>query len=179
VGALAQSAVANKRESDRKKIEYIYAEYRQLMYNKAFNILNDRGLAEDALCDAFDLIWKLIAEFDDPRSSRSIVLAVTIVRNCAYALSDGKAQDLEPAKESRDFSAKGLEKALYELSSSDIIKVVNKLGGENKNIFLMKYAFGFSNGKTAKTLKEPEGNVAARLQKAQRKLRVLLLKGWD
>ena len=92
---------------------------------------------------------------------------------------DEKAQDLELSKENRDFSAKGLEKALHEMSSSDITKVVNRLGGENKNIFLLKYAFGFSCGKTAKTLSESERNVAARLQKAQKKLRVLLLRGWD
>jgi len=149
------------------------------MYNKAYSILKDRKLAVEALCDAFEHIWKNISKFDDPRGSRSIVLAVTIVRNCSYALMENKSRDLTPAKESREFSAYGLEDTLHEMSSSDITKVVNRLGGENKNIFLLKYAYGFSDAKTARTLNESENNVAARLQKAQKKLRALLLRGWD
>ena len=168
-----------KKTGDREKIEYIYGEYRHLMYSKAFNILKDGRLAEDALYAAFELIWRHIAEFGDPRGSRSIVLAITIARNCAYALLGGKAQDLAPSKENRGFSAAGLENAIHEMSSSDILAAVNRLGGENKNIFLLKYAYGFTNAKTARTLGEPEGNVAARLHKAQKKLRALLLRGWD
>ena len=168
---------ANKRDSDKNKIEYIYDEYRQLMLNKAYNILKDRKLAEQALYNSFMHIWKNIKQIDDPRSSLAIVLVVTITRNCAYALADDAPYALKPEKENKNFNAGGIEEALYDMSASDIIRVVNKLGGENRNIFLSKYAFGISCGKTAKTLNESEASVAARLQKAQKRLRALLLRG--
>ena len=157
----------------------MYGEYRRLMLTKAYGILKDRRLAEKALYEAFIQIWKNIDKIDDPASSRSIVLAVTITRNCSYALVKGKARDLQPVKERKEYTARGLDGALAEMSASDIIKVVNKLGGVNKNIFLLNYAFGFSHKKTAGTLNDTETNVAARLQKAQKKLRALLLRGWD
>jgi len=179
VFTLATSRPAYRNESGRKKIEYIYKEYRRLMLSKAYGILKDRRLAEKALYEAFIQIWKNIDKFDDPGNSRSIVLAVTITRNCAYALVKGKTRDMQPVKEHKNYTARGLDDALAEMSASDIIKVVNKLGGVNKNIFLLNYAFGFTRKKTAGTLNDTETNVAARLQRAQKKLRALLLRGWD
>jgi len=173
------AAKAAKSESDGKKIEYIFNEYRSLMLGKAMGILKDRKLAENALYDAFIQIWKNIGDVDDVRSSRSVVFAVTIVRNCAYALQERKTGELKPDKENKDYTARGLEHKLYEMPASDIVKAVNKLGGENRNIFLLKYAFNFTNVKIARTLNEPEINVAARLQRAQKKMRALLLRGWD
>ena len=166
-----------KNESDKVKVEYIFNEYRRLMLSKAFTILKDRELAEKALYDSFIQVWKNIGSIDDPRNSRSIVLVITIVKNCAYALAENKGKDLEPVKDNQGFNSRGLEDALYDMSASDIIKVINKLGGKNKNVFLLKYAYDFTNKKTADTLKETKNNVAARLQKAQKKLRALLLRG--
>ena len=122
-------------------------------------------------------IWHNIDKIDDPESSQAIVLAVTIVKNCAYALMDGAAREPDPAETKKDFDATGLEEALHIMPASTIIKVVNKLGGENKNIFLLKYAYKFSRRKIAKTLDDTEANIAARLYKAQRRLRALLLRG--
>ena len=174
---LAEKRPPLKKMSGRKKITYIYNEYRRLMLTKAYGILKDRDLAENALCDAFVQIYKNIKKIDDPKSSRSVVFAVTIVRNCAYALLSGNSRDMRPAKTKNKFNAKGLENAMLEMSASDTVKAVNKLGGVNKNIFLLKYEFGFSNKKTAGTLNESETNVTARLQLAQKKLRAILLRG--
>ncbi|MCL2057751.1 MAG: sigma-70 family RNA polymerase sigma factor [Oscillospiraceae bacterium] len=168
---------AHRRESDRDKIDYIFGEYRHLMLNKAFSILKDRMQAEKALYESFIHIWKNIDKVDDPRSSQTIVFAVTIVRNCAYALMENEARHVAPAQDKKPFDARGIEEALFDMSASDIIKVVNKLGGENKNIFLLNYGYGLSNKKTAMTLKESETVVRDRLHKTQRRLRALLLRG--
>lgn len=149
------------------------------MLSKAYGILKDRKLAETALCDAFVHIYRNIKKIGDPKNSRSIVFAVTIARNCAYALLPGKNRDLRLEKDKGGLSAKGLENAMLDMPASETVKIVNQLGGENKNIFLLKYEFGFSNKRTAGTLNETEINIAARLQKAQKKLRALLLRGWD
>ena len=174
---LASFRAVNKNESNKEKIEYIYDEYRHLMLNKALNILKDQSLAEQALYDSFIHISKNIKQVGDPRSSHTIVLAITIAKNCAYALLGGAQREFYPEKENKNFNAWGIEEALYEMSVSDIVRAVNKLGGENKNIFLLKYAFGFSQKKIAGTLNENDEIVAARLQKAQKRLRAILLRG--
>ena len=147
------------------------------MLNKAFGVLKDRAQAEKALCEAFAQIWKNIGKIDDPRGSQALVFAVTIAKNCAYALMADNARGTDPTKDNWDFDAGGIEEALYVMPSSAIIKVVNKLGGENKNIFLLKYTYGLSMRKIAGTLNEAESNIAVRLRKAQRRLRALLLRG--
>ena len=90
---------------------------------------------------------------------------------------DDKARELTPEKANKDYNAGGLLDALYGMSAMDILRAVNKLGGENKNIFLLTYAYKFSRRKTAKTLNDIELNIHARLQKAQKRLRALLLRG--
>ena len=175
--ALASSRNAQKRESDRDKIDYIFGEYRHLMLNKAFSILKDRVQAEKALHESFIQIWKNIDKIDDPRSSQAIVFAVTIARNCSYALMESEALYASPSVDAKPFNASGIQEALFDMSASDIIKVVNKLGGENKNIFLLKYAYGMALKKTAATLNESEAAVGERLHKLQRRLRALLLRG--
>jgi RNA polymerase sigma-70 factor (ECF subfamily) len=177
VWPLAASNAARGKESGREKIEYIYSEYRHLMLRKAYSILKERALAENALYNAFIHIANNIGRIGDPRSSKSIVFAVTIVRNCSYALMEIDAREYGEAKGEREFNAAGLADALRGMSARDIIKAVNKLGGENKNIFLLYYAYNFSCRKISKALNETETNVAARLQKAQKRLRALLLRG--
>jgi len=162
--------------NDWKKICFIFDEYRDLMFGKALNILKDEGLAEDALYEAFLCLWGNIDKVDDPAGSRAIVLAVTITKNCALSMLAKKTPDVGIARGKNTFSASGVGDMLYEMPAADLIKVVNKLGGLNRNIFLLKYAYGFKNRKTAKTLNEPEINVEARLRMAQRKLRALLLR---
>lgn len=162
--------------NDKARIEYIFKEYRDLMFTKAYAILKDRPLAEDALSDAFKYIWKNIGKFDEPGGSRSIVLAVTIAKNCAYALQDGKPFAGFGDDERRGVSVKGMEQALYNMSSDEIIKAVNKLGGKNKNVFLLKYAFDFTNKKSAGTLGESEDDIEDRLYISQKKIRSLMLK---
>ena len=162
--------------NDWKKICFIFDEYRDLMYSKALNILKDRVLAEEALYESFLCLWGNIKFVDDPAGSRSIVLAVTIAKNCAFAMLEKKAPDVGIARGKNSFSASGIGEMLYEMPAADLIRLVNKLGGVNRNIFLLKYAYGFNNRKTAKTLHESEINVEARLRMAQRKLRALLLR---
>jgi len=166
-----------KNENDREKIGYIFNEYRRLMLSKAYKILKDKELAEKALYEAFIQIWKNIDKIDDPRGSRAIVLAVTMAKNCAYALMDNKAKEFSPEKQKKGFSVKGMEEALYEMPASDILKLVNRLGGENRNIFIFKYAYDISIRNTARALNETAQNIEARLQIAQKRLRSLLLRG--
>lgn len=147
------------------------------MLGKAFNILKERSLAERALFNSFTHIAKNINKIDDPRSSKTIVFAVTVVRNCAYALMEQGTAVRGAAKDDGNFNAAGLIDALRGMSAIDIVKAVNKLGGENKNIFLLKYAYKLTCSEIAKTLNETEQNIGARLGRAQKRLRALILRG--
>ena len=159
------------------KLEYIYSEYRELMLNKAYGIVKDRKLAEEALYNAFVHIGKNIASIGDPGSSHAVAFVVTIAKSCAFSLAGGQPREALVARGGRDFSIKGVEDALYEMSASDIIKIVNRLGGVNKNIFLLKYAYGMPVRKISQILGDTEANIEIRLNRAQKKLCGILAEG--
>lgn len=75
---LSQSTLANifKRNT-------IYRKYRDVMYQAAFQVLNDRVTAEDAVHDAFLSILDHIHKIDLFGQGRSYGLAVVLARNKA------------------------------------------------------------------------------------------------
>ena len=65
---------------------YLYSPYKGLMLQKAYAILHDRMLAEDAVSEAFLRIYRNRHKVDDPASDRSLSFVMTIVRNTALTL---------------------------------------------------------------------------------------------
>ena len=65
---------------------YLYSHYKGLMLQKAYAILHDRMLAEDAVSEAFLRIYRNRHKVDDPASDRSLSFVMTIVRNTALTL---------------------------------------------------------------------------------------------
>jgi len=164
-------------ENDKEKIEYIFSEYKNLMFGKIFNIVKDRALAETALIKSFRQIQKHIRKIDDPLSSRAASFVVTVAKTCALSALRIKTRDSGDADRDSGYDSHDIETALYEISAAEIITFVNKLGGVNKNIFLLKHAFGLSLSDIAEMLGDSAANVAARLQKAQRRLGALIMRG--
>lgn len=70
-------------ERDKTKFSSVYYKYRYLMANRAFDILRDKGLAEDAVQDAFLRILKNLAAVGEVDSARTRNFVVIVTENCA------------------------------------------------------------------------------------------------
>ena len=70
-------------DSDKSKFEQLYIKYRNPMLNRAYDILGDRGLAEDAVHNAFLSILKNLDKIDDVCSNRSRAYVLIIAENMA------------------------------------------------------------------------------------------------
>lgn len=66
--------------------EYIYTHYKGLMLQKAYGILRDPMLAEDAVSEAFIRIFKNMRKIEDPASNRCLAFVATITRNTALTM---------------------------------------------------------------------------------------------
>ena len=66
-------------DEERSLIEFIYNEYRQLMYKTAFSILHNKFDAEDAVHEAFLRVIKNILKFRSYKCNENVSYLVIIV----------------------------------------------------------------------------------------------------
>ena len=70
-------------EDDKSKFESVYLKYKSLMLNRAYDILKDSGLAEDAVHNAFLSILKNLSKIDDVDSKATKGYVLVITENAA------------------------------------------------------------------------------------------------
>ena len=164
-------------EQERDKFEYIFKTYKKLMLHKAYGILRDYMLAEDAASEAFIRIYKNLHKIDDPNSKKTIAFLVTIVKNVALTmLQREKGLYAEELDEQREDSFNLEENTVAQLSSEHIFEIVEELSEELKGAFLLKYTYDLSHREIGRILGISENNVTVRLHRAKNKLADLLRK---
>lgn len=164
-------------ELDRDKFEFIYSRYKNLILHKAYGILRDYALAEDAASETFIRIYKNLDKIIDPSSNQSAAFIMTIAKNCALTLLE-KEKKAAPVEMDETLSdGFDLEQhILSELSSQEIYAALDQLGEEQKSIFLFKFAYGMSHRDIGKLLDLTENNVTVKLHRAKKQLAQLLVK---
>jgi len=162
-------------EQERDKFEYIFQTYKKLMLHKAYGILRDYMLAEDAASEAFIRIYKNLHKIDDPTSKKSVAFIVTILKNVALTmLQREKGHYAEEYDEEQEDSFNLEENTVSKISSERIYQIVDKLSEELRGVFLLKYAYDLSHREIGRILGISENNVTVRLHRAKNKLAVLL-----
>lgn len=165
-------------ESDKFKFEHIYGKYKKLLLFKAYNILRDYTLAEDAVSEAFIRIYKNLDKIEDADSNKTVSFLVTIVKNTSLTIlsrqKTGSTVTLEDYDEKDDSDLEEL--VLSEAAAENILKIVDTLKDELKTPFLLKYAHDLSHKEIARILNISENNVTVRIHRAKKKLAELLRK---
>jgi len=162
---------------ERDKFEYIFSTYKKLLMHKAYGILRDYMLAEDAASEALLRIYKNLHKIDDPTSKKTIAFLVTIVKNVALTmLAREKAYITQEYDENQEDDFDLEQQTISALSSENIYKIIDQLSEELKGVFLLKYAYDLSHREIGQMLGITENNVTVRLHRAKNKLAALLQK---
>ena len=165
-------------EDERDKFEFIFNKYNKLMLHKAYSVLRDYSLAEDAVSEAFIRIYKNIRKIDDPSSNRTIAFVVTIVKNVSLTMLKKEKEHTVQEYDDKQQDPFDLEQhILSQLNADHIYRMVDDLGEEMKGVFLLKYAYDHSHKEISRILGISENNVTVRLHRARKKLAVLLQEG--
>ena len=174
--AISDKAISDKAISDKakdgEKFERLFEKYRKLLLYKAYGILYDYALAEDAVNEAFIRIYKNLNKIDDIESSRAASFLVTIVKNTALTILEKQKKyvtqdsDIEPESDDNDTG----DTVLSGLITSDMLKLVDSLKEELRDPFLLKYAQDLSHKEIALLLNISENNVTVRIHRAKSKL---------
>ena len=163
---------------ERDAFEYLYTHYKGLMLRKAYDILRDPMLAEDAVSEAFIRIYRNMGKLDDPASNRSLAFVMTIVRNAALTIWHKQARQPTPLEdEAEPADSFDVEQQVVDgLSEQEIYALVDGLGEELRSVFLLKYAYDYSNKQIGQLLGISANNVTVRLYRARKKLADRLVK---
>jgi RNA polymerase sigma factor, sigma-70 family len=165
-------------EFERDKFEQLYNKYNNLLFYKAWEILHDYMLAEDAVSEAYMRLYRNLHKVDDdPDSPRSAAFLVTIVRNVALTMvKRAGAETADAFEEDRPdtFDLEGM--VLSEISSERIYAILGGLDEELRNIFVLKFAYDMQHREIAETLGITENNVTVKLHRAKKKLAEILEK---
>jgi len=164
-------------ESDRLKFECIYNNYKRLLFYKAYSILKDRSLAEDAVSEAFIRVYRNLGKIDTGRANMTASFLVTVVRNTSLTILSKRNRHAERAEffdERDDFDLE--EKVIAAEAAEGMLKVIDGLKEEIKAPFLLKYAHGLSHREIGRMLGITENNATVRIHRAKKTISELLVK---
>ncbi|MCL2857500.1 MAG: sigma-70 family RNA polymerase sigma factor [Oscillospiraceae bacterium] len=165
---------------EQEKFEFLYQKYKNLCLKKAYDILGDYMLAEDAVSEAYIRIYKNLHKIEDPASNRSIAFVVTIAKNAALTMlarQKSTSQDELDENLEGDFDLEG--EALARLDTQEVFAAIGNLGEELRGVLMLKYAHDLSHKDIGKALGISENNVTVRLHRARKKLATILERGGD
>lgn len=142
---------------EKSAVEFLYTEYRRLMYKTAFSVLHNQQDSEDAVHEAFIRVINNISKIRDVRCHETKLFLVIIVRNAAINIYNANKKsshvlidDVEEMLQSDDsvedtffdkYDVELIEKMLLRLSENDyevlFLSIVQSLKPSEIAAFLM------------------------------------------
>ena len=160
---------------DQSRFEEIYYAYRKQMVYVANEVLNDYGLAEDAVQNALLGIAKRIDRVRELNDDRTKAYVLTAAKNAALnvyakehpiALRQTGLDAAEAVADEGSFDKMEQEEAMARLMS-----VITSLGTASRDVLLLRYVEEMSFGEISKVMGKTETAVRQQLSRARRALR--------
>lgn len=156
-------------EEDKSKFEEIYHEYSKLMRYRAYEILKDQHLAEDAVHQAFLKIINNLNKISSVKCNKTKHFLVVVVERVAIDIyNKNHKKDIISYDELEEKQQIGVNSDLLEQANlNDIEKIIYQLPDTYREIFILKYSNECSNREIAKLLNLKEGTICQRLARGK------------
>ena len=154
--------------ADQSKFEVIYLEYRDTMYDVAYDILHNVHDAEDVVHHAFLKIAENIHKIGEPKCPKTKGYIVTIVENRAIDLYRAKRK--HPVAPCNDETI-GIQ--VEYKGPNELTGCILKLPMRQRHIIILKYSHGYDLKEVAKMLGITYVNALKIEQRAKAKLKAL------
>jgi len=155
---------------EKQRVEFLYMNYKQLMYKTALAIVHSPELAEDAVHEAFLRVIKNISKFFSFSCNENASYLVIIVRGIALNMLN-RQQRLTELDEDLPSDDDIEAAAEIRLSFEDVLKNVDKLSPALKNVATLYYAHRLSESEIAEMLDMKINTVRVSLMRARAVLR--------
>lgn len=161
-------------DEDKNKFEILYEKYRNLMYKVAFGVVKDEYFAEDAVHDTFVKIAKNMSKIGDVEDKKTRNFIMVVTKNTAldsYRKRTKSAEQEISVNELNDldsYAACDSAEEDYEDSTENrVLDIIRNMSDGYKNVFLLKYVNGLSNGEIAEVLGITEATIRKRLSRGK------------
>ena len=171
---------------DTDALAKLYDRVAPLAYGLALRIVSDRGLAQDAVQEAFVRVWNARSRFD-PSRGRARAWVLRIVRNAAIdALRSedarGRAEsalyaEAAPARERLLHTERPDELVMRSERATLLHKALAELPEEQRRVIEISYFQGLSHSEIAEREKLPLGTVKTRIRDGVKRLRRIVGEG--
>ena len=161
-------------EDDKTKFEVIYHTYKNLMFHVAFGILNNEHDAEDVVHQSFLKLIGVLEKIGEPVCHKTRSLVVIIVERTAIDLyRSHRRRSAIPFDEGYlSLSTPGQAEAVAHEDS--FARAIAALPVRQREVLLLKYDWGYSNGEIATLLDMEQANVRKTIQRAKETLAAAL-----
>lgn len=168
--------MTRKKRDNVMKAERLYHDYRRLMYQAAYEILQDHALSEDAVSESFVRIMKNLHKIEEENCPRTRSFLVIICRNVAKDIY--KTRGCLPLEEEqmekqigREERSRNPEDILISKESIErMTKAIQQLEPIYRDVFLLKRVHGFSREEIAELFHISVETVKKRLSRAKDKI---------
>lgn len=160
-------------------IERCYKLYEQKMYQIAYSILRDEGLAEDAVQDAFLKLMKGDISFENAKSDDCKRYIITVIKHSSITIYNRKKREQEMmylSDEENDFD-QAVDDFVDE-EQQQLRLLMEKLPAKYYSVVNCMVVKELSVRETAKELEITESNVRKRFERAKLLLKTIV-KGSD
>lgn len=171
--ALYLSLVEN--ENDKEKFEEIYIRYKSLMLSRAYEILRDRELSEDAVHNAFIRILKNLEKLDETDSNRTKGFVMIVLENVAKTMYvKSRRQNIIELNENISEDTNVEIDTEKKLTAEFIAQKIAQLPDTYREIITLKYLHGLNDKEIASVLNISQTSARKRLQRSREKLKKLV-----
>lgn len=160
---------------EKSKFEQIYIHYRALMLSRAYEILRDTGLAEDAVHNAFIRILQNIDKLDEVESPRTKGFVMIVTENVAKTMyAKNMRQKVVPLDEAHRSTVSTAEVAEGKINAEYVAQKIRELPEQYSRVMILRYLNQLTDREIASALSLSEAAVRKRLERARRELGRLL-----
>ena len=161
-------------DEEKSKFEIIYNSYKNLMLYHAYQILGDLNDTEDIVHEAFLKVAKIIQQIDHPLSPKTKNLVVTIVERTAIDLYRRRKKLPVISIDDDSINVPSLSDLDALHLKTDLAAAIATLPTRYRQVLLLRYDSGFSEKEVAQLLSISHENVHKTIQRAKKKLALIL-----
>jgi RNA polymerase sigma factor (sigma-70 family) len=171
-----EALVALIARGDEGALAALYDRFGRVAYGLALRIVRDRGLAEDAVQEAFMTVWRTADRFMPERAKASTWVLTFVHRRAVDLVRREERRRTEPLPETPlAGSAPSTDEAAWlRLRRERVQQALRSLPDQQREAIELAYFGGFTQSELAERLGEPLGTIKSRMFTGLARLRELL-----
>src|SRR6266508_6838444 len=170
-----EDVLARVTKGDDAALAEFYDRFRSLAFGLAMRILHDRGLAEDAVQEAFIGVWRHGERFERGRgSARSWILTLVHRRSVDLVRRQERQPDVVPDPDPPKRERSADEVAVARDERARVRAALAQLPDDQRTALELAYYGGLTQSELADRLNEPLGTIKSRMFNGLRRLHGML-----